>query len=55
MGGAMELTKEEKQALTRMLDLATKAGGIQVIQGVAYFLNKFELVSKPQPEKEDDA
>lgn len=37
------LTKEEKQALTHLLDLATKAGGIQVIQGVLYFINKFEL------------
>jgi hypothetical protein len=44
------LTREEKQALTHLLDLATKAGGLQVIQGVMYFVAKFEL---NQPSKKE--
>ena len=45
------MTKEEKQSLGQLLDLAVKAGGLKVANSALYFVNKFELAEKPKEEK----
>jgi len=49
----MKLTDQEKNTLVQLLDLANKAGGLNVAQHCLYFVNKFELVQKPEEKKED--
>jgi hypothetical protein len=48
------LTEEEKKALTVLLDLAVKAGGIRAAQSALYFADKFELTEKPKKGNEQE-
>ena len=48
------LTKEEKQIMLQLLDLANKAGGINVAQSCIYFVKKFELDGQQQDNKRED-
>lgn len=48
----MELTKDEKQSLIHLLDLANKAGGLNVASACLHFVEKFELVEKPTKKEE---
>ena len=45
------LTPQEKQQMLQLLDLAVKAGGLQVSQAALYFVNKFELGQQPKKEE----
>ena len=38
----LELTNEEVKALVSLLDMATKAGGLQVAKAAVHFLDKLE-------------
>ena len=46
------LDDKEKQRLTQILDLALKAGGVQALNNVNYFVNKFGL-AQPEEKKEE--
>lgn len=46
-----DLTKDEKNILTQLLDLATKAGGLNAAQHALYFVEKFGLAQKPKEEE----
>lgn len=42
----MNLTKQECQTLLALLDIATKAGGLNVAQNALYFAQKVDEYSK---------
>lgn len=51
----IELNKEEAQALFQMIDLAVKAGGIQVAAAGAHLAKKLEDAAKAeQTDKKED-
>ena len=49
------LTTEEKGIMLQLLDLANKAGGINVAQSCLYFVNKFELNGQQRKENRTQA
>jgi hypothetical protein len=55
----MNLTKQEIQGLMQLLDIATKAGGINVAESAVYFAKKLEAYQKSldapkaEPKKEE--
>ena len=49
----MKLTDQEKQMLLQLLDLANKAGGLNVAKHCLYFVDKFELVKKEEKADEN--
>lgn len=44
------LTQDEKQVLSGLLDLAVKAGGLNVAANALYFVQKLELTSQKPAE-----
>jgi len=48
------LTDKEKQTLLQLLDLATKAGGLNAANSALFFVDKLELASKPKEEPKED-
>ena len=50
----MKLNDQEKVILTQLLDLANKAGGLQVAKHCLYFVEKFELGQKPETKEEKE-
>ena len=49
----MELSDQEKQTLLQLLDLATKAGGLNAANSALYFVSKLKLGAKPKEKKAD--
>ena len=47
----IELTKEEVHQLLQLIDIATKAGGLNVAQSALYFAAKLSASLKEKPEE----
>ncbi len=45
------LTKEEKQTLLRIFDVAVKAGGLSIAQNVLFFIDKLGLTREEKEEE----
>ena len=48
-----KLNDQDKQVLLQLLDLANKAGGLNVAQSCLYFVQKFELAPKKEEESKE--
>jgi hypothetical protein len=48
----LELTDQELQALTSLMDLGVKAGGLQAVTAAAHLLAKLEVAVKAAKEAE---
>tara|TARA_X000001382_G_scaffold129801_1_gene122722 strand:+ start:742 stop:903 length:162 start_codon:yes stop_codon:yes gene_type:complete len=48
----IELTEQEQQALLQIIDLAVKAGGLQVAEASAAIAKK---IAQPEPQAEEEA
>jgi len=47
----IELTEQEQQALLQIIDLAVKAGGLQVAEASAAIAKK---IAQPEPQQEEE-
>jgi len=51
----VSFTKNEAQVLLQLLDIAVKAGGIQVAEAAVILFKKFEKIVAPVPTPESEA
>ena len=50
----IEFTKEESAALLQLLDIATKAGGLNVAEAAIHLAKKFQQAGQPVTEETTD-